>query len=59
MCSSAATLATPSGRPTPRFTTLSGRSSIAARRAMPFRSVRFNGGIELWTRRSSPLNVGK
>ena len=36
--SSAATLATPSGIPMPRFTTLFGRSSSAARRAMTLRS---------------------
>src|ERR1700737_3476880 len=35
MCSSAATLAMPSGMPMPRLTTALGRSSIAARRAIP------------------------
>ena len=59
MCSSAATLATPSGMPMPRFTTLSGRSSIAARRAMTFRSVSSSGGTVLRTRRSSPLNAAE
>ena len=59
MCSSAATLATPSGRPMPRFTVLSGRSSIAARRAMTFRSVSSSGGTVLRTRRSSPLSAAE
>ena len=59
MCSSAATFATPSGMPIPRLTTLSGRSSIAARRAMTFRSVSSIGGMELRTRRSSPLSAGE
>ena len=38
-CSSAATLATPSGMPMPRFTTALVRSSSAARRAMILRSL--------------------
>jgi hypothetical protein len=59
MCSSAATLATPSGMPIPRFTTLLGRSSMAARRAMTLRSVSCIAAIELRTRRSSPLNAGE
>ena len=36
--SSAATAATPSGMPMPRFTTTLGRSAMAARRAMILRS---------------------
>ena len=59
MCSSAATLAMPSGMPIPRFTTLLGRSSMAARRAMTFRSDSSSGAIELRTRRSSPLNAAE
>jgi len=59
MCSSAATLATPSGMPMPRFTTALGRNSIAARRAMTFRSDIPSGGIEDSGTRSSPLIAGE
>ncbi len=51
MPSSAATLATPSGMPMPRLTTLFGRNSSAARRAMILRSdIASVGTIEAGTR---------
>ncbi len=39
-----ATMATPSGTPIPRFTTMFGRNSIAARRAMNRRLSRGSSG---------------
>ncbi len=57
-CSSAATLATPSGMPMPRFTTASACSSIAARRAMILRSLMPMPAIADIGTRSSPENAG-
>jgi hypothetical protein len=53
--SSAATLATPSGMPMPRLTTLLALSSMAARRAMILRSLIPIGVIELIGALISPL----
>ena len=53
--SSAATLATPSGMPMPRLTTPLALSSMAARRAMIFRSLIAILGIELMGALISPL----
>ena len=58
MRSSLATRATVSGRPMPRFTTLLGRSSIAARRAMTLRSSRGRGGKVFTGMRTSPDSAG-
>ncbi|OQC03592.1 MAG: hypothetical protein BWX79_02611 [Alphaproteobacteria bacterium ADurb.Bin100] len=58
MRSSAATLATPSGMPMPRFTTWCGRSSRAARRAMILRSDRPIGSTLSMGTRISAENAG-
>ena len=55
--SSAATLATPSGMPMPRLTTLLGRSSSAARRAMILRSDIGMAAIDEAGTRISPENA--
>ena len=53
--SSLATLATPSGMPMPRLTTLLAASSSAARRAMTLRSFSAIGATPLVGTRISPL----
>ncbi len=55
--SSAATAAMPSGMPMPRFTTLLGFSSSAARRAMILRSDISIGAIDEFGTRISPENA--
>jgi len=56
--SSAATDATPSGMPTPRFTTLFARSSMAARRAMILRSLIGIGASDVSGTRTSAAKAG-
>ena len=55
--SSAATEATPSGIPKPRFTTLFGRSSMAARRAMILRAFSGIGVRPCWRAAGVPWNT--
>ena len=56
--SSLATLATPSGMPMPRLTTLFGCNSKAARRAMTLRGPMGMGGRARMGTRTSPLKAG-
>ena len=56
--SSAATEATPSGMPKPRFTTLFGRSSMAARRAMILRALSGIGASDVSGTRTSAAKAG-
>ena len=56
--SSAATAATPSGIPMPRLVTAWGTSSMAARRAMIFRSPMGRGARESRGTRISPEKAG-
>ena len=55
--SSLAILATPSGMPIPRLTTLFGFSSSAARRAITLRSLIAMGGMALICTLISPANA--
>lgn len=57
MPSSAATRATRSGIPTPKFTTAPGRSSMAARRAMTFRASSGSGASASAGARNSPVRL--